>query len=168
MWHEDIWNLMNRHTFSASYPNQQEKLSSVLALNTLQVCNSLSLSQAMAYAARLLLHPARVNWHVQLSSPSPPAVVSRSPVLTGGWNKDNNRLLTKIGQLSGQRNLISVAKSSPKSDGIVPADDGVSLGTMKLPQNTDLQRFETLLFQVYSHTHSISLPFAFWDELIHN
>ncbi|KAE8098586.1 hypothetical protein FH972_016639 [Carpinus fangiana] len=100
----------------------------------------------MAYA----LHPARVNWHLQLFSPSPPVVVFRSPVLTGGWNKDNNLLFSKIGQFSGQRNLISVAKSSPESGGIVPADDadgGISLGTMKLPPNTDLQRFETLLFQ---------------------
>lgn len=28
-------------------------------------------------------------------------------------------------------------------------DDGVSLGTMKLPVNIDLQRFDSLLFQVY-------------------
>ncbi|XP_030531848.1 uncharacterized protein LOC115741943 isoform X3 [Rhodamnia argentea] len=44
-----------------------------------------------------------------------------------------------------------VARASPGGErGIVPSDgddDGVSLGTMKLPPDTDLQRFETLLFQ---------------------
>ncbi|KAJ8754774.1 hypothetical protein K2173_012163 [Erythroxylum novogranatense] len=43
-----------------------------------------------------------------------------------------------------------VAKSSSQNDAIVSADDqkdGVSLGTMKLPVDTDLQRFESLLFQ---------------------
>uniref|UniRef100_A0A6N2MQ01 DUF7148 domain-containing protein n=1 Tax=Salix viminalis TaxID=40686 RepID=A0A6N2MQ01_SALVM len=49
------------------------------------------------------------------------------------------------------RNILPVPKSSPENDGIVAADnegeDGVSLGTFKLPGNTDLQRFETLLFQ---------------------
>jgi hypothetical protein len=34
-------------------------------------------------------------------------------------------------------------------------DDGVSLGTMKLPINLDLQRFESLLFQVNPFTHFI-------------
>ncbi|ONK71302.1 uncharacterized protein A4U43_C04F7070 [Asparagus officinalis] len=40
-------------------------------------------------------------------------------------------------------------KASSNSGGIVPADDedGVSLGTMKLAANTDIARFETLLFQ---------------------
>lgn len=45
-----------------------------------------------------------------------------------------------------------MAKSSQENDGIVAADDdnedGVSLGTLKLPGNTDLNRFESLLFQV--------------------
>ncbi|KAK4582762.1 hypothetical protein RGQ29_025795 [Quercus rubra] len=96
-------------------------------------------------AARLLFQPARVNSHVPLS---PLTVSSRSPLLIT-WDKDkdnniNNRFLFKL----SQRNLTSVAKSSPESDGIVPADeDGVSLGTLKLPSNTNLQRFESLLFQ---------------------
>ncbi|KAG2686641.1 hypothetical protein I3843_09G016100 [Carya illinoinensis] len=101
----------------------------------------------MPYAARLLPHPLRVNWHVQLSSPSPIAV-SRSPLLAAGWIKD--RFPGKLCQLSCRRSLTSMPKSSPESDGIVPADDaedGVSLGTLKLPSNTDLQRFESLLFQ---------------------
>lgn len=46
--------------------------------------------------------------------------------------------------------LVPVPKASPEGSGAGPAgdDDGVSLGTMKLPPNTDLSRFETLLFQV--------------------
>ncbi|CAA6660646.1 unnamed protein product [Spirodela intermedia] len=45
--------------------------------------------------------------------------------------------------------LVPVPKASPEGDDAGPAgdDDGVSLGTMKLPPNTDLTRFETLLFQ---------------------
>lgn len=38
----------------------------------------------------------------------------------------------------------SLGPASPPTD-----DDGVSLGTMKLPVNIDLQRFDSLLFQVY-------------------
>lgn len=51
-------------------------------------------------------------------------------------------------ELSG----FSVPRASPANSSITPAGDdeeGVSLGTMKLPMNTDLDRFETLLFQVY-------------------
>ena len=43
--------------------------------------------------------------------------------------------------------------------GIVPAsddDDGVSLGTVKLPGNIDIARFESLLFQV-SLVHVVCL-----------
>jgi len=102
-------------------------------------------------AARLLFQPARVNSHVPLS---PLTVSSRSPLLIT-WDKDkdiiNNRFLFKL----SQRSLTSVAKSSPESDGIVPADeDGVSLGTLKLPSNTNLQRFESLLFQVHCTQHN--------------
>lgn len=121
---------------------------------------SLSLfSEAMPYAARLLLHPLRVNWHVQLS-PSPFAV-SRLPSLAACWMKDHDhRFPYKLCQFSRRRSVSSVPKSSTESDGIVPADDaedGVSLGTLKLPSNTDLQRFETLLFQVHSHAHWLSV-----------
>ncbi|GMY25287.1 hypothetical protein FCV25MIE_20529 [Fagus crenata] len=101
----------------------------------------------MACTTRLLFQPARVNSHVQFSSLSP-LTVSRSPLLIGcdkdNNNNNNNRVLFKL----RRRNLTSVAKSSPGSDGIVADDeDGVSLGTMKLASNTDLPRMETLLFQ---------------------
>ncbi|ESW16527.1 hypothetical protein PHAVU_007G163900 [Phaseolus vulgaris] len=36
-------------------------------------------------------------------------------------------------------------KASARNDGLT--DDGVTLGTVKLPSNTDLQRFDSLLFQ---------------------
>lgn len=43
-------------------------------------------------------------------------------------------------------------KSSDENNDIVPSEDdpedGVSLGTMKLPLDTDIARFQVLLFQV--------------------
>ncbi|XP_057777966.1 uncharacterized protein LOC130996682 [Salvia miltiorrhiza] len=49
---------------------------------------------------------------------------------------------------SRKHNLAAVSKAS-SADSISPVDDeeGVSLGTMKLPSDTDVARFETLLFQ---------------------
>ncbi|XP_058760066.1 uncharacterized protein LOC131633372 isoform X2 [Vicia villosa] len=41
-----------------------------------------------------------------------------------------------------------VPKASAGSYSSTDGDDGVSLGTMKLPVNIDLQRFDSLLFQV--------------------
>ncbi|KAI7731560.1 hypothetical protein M8C21_006141, partial [Ambrosia artemisiifolia] len=51
--------------------------------------------------------------------------------------------------LGGQFSGCAVVRAKPNNS-ITPAgddDEGVSLGTMKLPMNTDLDRFETLLFQ---------------------
>ncbi|CAN1141846.1 hypothetical protein LINPERHAP2_LOCUS12720 [Linum perenne] len=49
------------------------------------------------------------------------------------------------------RNFTAIPKSSSGNGGIVASvddpEDGVLLGTLKLPGNTDLVRFETLLFQ---------------------
>ncbi|KAK3405767.1 hypothetical protein EUGRSUZ_K02566 [Eucalyptus grandis] len=51
----------------------------------------------------------------------------------------------------GDRATSVAAGASPENErGVVPSDgddDGVSLGTMKLPPDTDIPRFETLLFQ---------------------
>ncbi|KAD3336333.1 hypothetical protein E3N88_31852 [Mikania micrantha] len=61
-------------------------------------------------------------------------------------NRNWSSRLVPAGQLSG----FSVPRSSPVNNSISPVGDdeeGVSLGTMKLPMNTDLDRFETLLFQ---------------------
>ncbi|XP_020704739.1 uncharacterized protein LOC110115739 isoform X3 [Dendrobium catenatum] len=44
---------------------------------------------------------------------------------------------------------ISAPRVSPSNEGIATGvdDDGISLGTMKLPTDTDITLFETLLFQ---------------------
>ncbi|KAK9290574.1 hypothetical protein L1049_008744 [Liquidambar formosana] len=98
----------------------------------------------MASALRQLLHPTRAGSRFQLSSPQ---AFSRSLVFITG---DNNRFST-LTEFSGHRHLTAVPKASPENEGIVPSNDddgeGVSLGTMKLPLDTDLQRFEILLFQ---------------------
>lgn len=53
-------------------------------------------------------------------------------------------------KLPGLR-AVKPPRAAPGKGGIVPAsddDDGVSLGTVKLPGNIDIARFESLLFQV--------------------
>ncbi|XP_066307511.1 uncharacterized protein [Miscanthus floridulus] len=55
-------------------------------------------------------------------------------------------------KLPGLRARLAVKppRAAPGKGGIVPAsddDDGVSLGTVKLPGNIDIARFESLLFQ---------------------
>uniref|UniRef100_A0A2P2IPT9 Uncharacterized protein MANES_08G027600 n=1 Tax=Rhizophora mucronata TaxID=61149 RepID=A0A2P2IPT9_RHIMU len=85
-------------------------------------------------------------------------VSSSSGISVGGKYK----LPDKLGAFYDHRRkyVVLVAKSSQEKDGIVAADDdgnGVSLGTMKLPLDTDLERFETLLFQVYYATLFSSL-----------
>lgn len=70
----------------------------------------------------------------------------------------------------GFRIEITPPRASPASQGIsTDADgDGVSLGTMKLPPDTDVTRFETLLFQVIMPSSSFNFEF-FWNifELLH-
>ncbi|KAF3441631.1 hypothetical protein FNV43_RR15546 [Rhamnella rubrinervis] len=96
----------------------------------------------MAFATKPLLHSTNVNSQLGLS-PSL-AVVSSSL----GFISCNRR----FSKLSLRGNLTATPKASTEGSGIVPADDnlaedGVSLGTLKLPSNTDIQRFESLLFQ---------------------
>ncbi|XP_071690044.1 uncharacterized protein [Rutidosis leptorrhynchoides] len=59
-------------------------------------------------------------------------------------NKNRSPKLVLAGDFSG--NFVTRASNN---NSITPADneEGVSLGTMKLPMNTDLNRFESLLFQ---------------------
>lgn len=67
--------------------------------------------------------------------------------------KDNHNLKIKAQPLSSKRILNRVLKATAGNDAISSTsddEDGVSLGTMKLPLDTDLARFETLLFQVRS------------------
>ncbi|XWS56019.1 hypothetical protein CRYUN_Cryun09bG0050600 [Craigia yunnanensis] len=105
----------------------------------------------MATALRQLLHTSSAIPLVQLSYPRPRARnISSLPIV---FLKHKKQGLSKLSGYSGHRNLImkSMGKASPGKDDITPAgddlEDGVSLGTVKLPSNTDLLRFETLLFQ---------------------
>ena len=111
----------------------------------------------MAYSARSLLHSTRLNSHLQLSPPPPPTA-SRPSVFFSCDNVSFPKALRDLSpslSLCCRRYASTAVKASAGSDGIMAADgdypeDGVSLGTMKLPSDTDLQRFESLLFQVRS------------------
>ncbi|KAK9194102.1 hypothetical protein WN944_004804 [Citrus x changshan-huyou] len=99
----------------------------------------------MASAVRLL-HPARAGSQVQVSTS---LAVPRTVVFNFNKRQNSKRYIRHSSEFSGQHKLTPVAQSSQQNDGVVPSDneDGVSLGTLKLPGNTDLQRFESLLFQ---------------------
>ncbi|PKA65768.1 hypothetical protein AXF42_Ash013183 [Apostasia shenzhenica] len=97
----------------------------------------------MAAAARQLLHlPSNYKQTLLPRSPSPRSG-SVAVAIPGG-----------VGRAKLRRGLgveATVPRSKPPARGdILPsdADDGVSLGTMKLPPDTDIPRFETLLFQL--------------------
>jgi hypothetical protein len=97
----------------------------------------------------LILFSTCATSHLQLlSSPSPPPFLPLTSLASAACKTRFSRLP----ELHSHRNILPVPKSNPENDGIVAADndgeDGVSLGTLKLPGNTDLQRFENLLFQV--------------------
>ncbi|XP_008806100.3 uncharacterized protein LOC103718878 [Phoenix dactylifera] len=99
----------------------------------------------MAAARQLLhLHSACCCHRSQQQS----SIFSRSRSSTGAFS------LSKTGptRLVWRASLRTAPpKALPVTDGTGQAadddDDGVSLGTMKLPPNTDIARFETLLFQ---------------------
>ncbi|CAA2957734.1 uncharacterized protein LOC111403100 [Olea europaea subsp. europaea] len=89
---------------------------------------------------------ARQIFNLKAVKFSPLGFFPRSPVIFISSNK-TVQFLSFGGDFSSKLNLTAVPKASP--DGILPIDDedGVSLGTLKLPSNTDLSRFESLLFQ---------------------
>ncbi|GMH28716.1 hypothetical protein Nepgr_030559 [Nepenthes gracilis] len=60
-----------------------------------------------------------------------------------------NQRFSTLASFSGHVILKSPAKSLPENSGVVTDvdDEGVSLGTMKLPPDTHIPTFETLLFQ---------------------
>ncbi|XP_009626841.1 uncharacterized protein [Nicotiana tomentosiformis] len=93
---------------------------------------------------RQLFHITSSNSQVQICP-------SRSiPVfLTNKTNNSNRFFYTS--EFSGCRNLTVPVKAAAKDGSISPKnqddEDGVSLGTMKLPLDIDIARFETLLFQ---------------------
>lgn len=102
---------------------------------------------AASITAKQLSHPRNVGYcSVRLFSPKS---MSKSPTfatLPDAWRqlKSSNTVL-----LAGHGTLVPVAKSAPGSTtgGAADDEDGVSLGTMKLPLDTDIPRFEILLFQ---------------------
>lgn len=71
--------------------------------------------------------------------PKPPTFITTSNIVQ----------FLNLPEFSSKRSLSALSKAS-SADSISPVDDedGVSLGTMKLPSDTDVARFETLLFQV--------------------
>ncbi|KAJ4830118.1 hypothetical protein Tsubulata_001332 [Turnera subulata] len=98
----------------------------------------------------LISTPATSRLHLSSSLPFSRLLVTST---SSHVNGHKNRFLWLCESSSiTHRNLAAVSKSSPADDSnIVAADDdgedGVSLGTLKLPSNTNLDRFETLLFQ---------------------
>ncbi|KAL6998028.1 hypothetical protein U1Q18_008152, partial [Sarracenia purpurea var. burkii] len=98
---------------------------------------------AASATVRQLLQTCAKNSHFQ-SSPS--WILPCSSLLFK--TKHSRQFSTLI--VSGHRDLTAVSKATAGVGGTSPAeedDDGVSLGTMKLPLDTDLSRFEMLLFQ---------------------
>ncbi|XP_017977262.1 PREDICTED: uncharacterized protein LOC18598288 isoform X2 [Theobroma cacao] len=116
-----------------------------------------SLSHSSSFPTSLMASASRQPLHATGAIPpvqhSFQRVISSLP-LVFLEHKKQRLPFTKLSGHYGQRNLIVklMGKASAGKDDIVPAaddeEDGISLGTMKLPSNTDLQRFETLLFQI--------------------
>ncbi|GAB4856367.1 hypothetical protein Ancab_014287 [Ancistrocladus abbreviatus] len=97
-------------------------------------------------ATRQLLQPTHfINSKIQLLPPS--QAVSQSLKFNNLPLHANH--LSKSDAFSGHRILTIQANSFPDNiaGSLVDDDEGVSLGTMKLPPDTDFPRFETLLFQ---------------------
>ncbi|XP_077235708.1 uncharacterized protein LOC143877509 isoform X2 [Tasmannia lanceolata] len=101
------------------------------------------------------LYFARSSSHIPSSS-SPSSHFSFTTLV---FNRQSNGI-SKSSRVASRRIPANVPKASSQNDGIVGADDdGVSLGTMKLPANTDIGRFETLLFQVDKIQGGVRLGF---------
>ncbi|XP_008387032.3 uncharacterized protein [Malus domestica] len=98
------------------------------------------------------VHSPRVSSHVLLSPP-PPSLAASCPLVS--TTATSCCFFPNLNLHSGRhyrhRNQTAVAKaSSQEKDSLIPSDDaedGVLLGTMKLPSDTDLPRFQILLFQ---------------------
>ncbi|XP_062004749.1 uncharacterized protein LOC133721983 [Rosa rugosa] len=87
-----------------------------------------------------------LHFHSPRANPHPP---SFSPLLTNTSHAFPNNLSLHSGH-SHHLNPTAVVKAAVDKDSLVPSDDaedGVLLGTMKLPDDTDFPRFQILLFQ---------------------
>ncbi|KAF8006864.1 hypothetical protein BT93_K1001 [Corymbia citriodora subsp. variegata] len=109
----------------------------------------------MACCSQLTSSTTPVSAHAQAQHPQrhhlllPPLL----PIGSSSSSRSSLKLIAPPLSRRGDRatSATVVARASPENErGVVPSDgddDGVSLGTMKLPPDTDLPRFETLLFQ---------------------
>lgn len=118
-------------------------------------CSQFTSSTAAAVSARA--QAQRPQRHLLL----PPLLqpISRPPS-----SRASLKLVAPLFRRRDQTTPAAVARASPEDErGVVPSDgddgEGVSLGTMKLPPDTDLQRFETLLFQVRATTTTTASVF---------
>ncbi|KAL9236221.1 hypothetical protein vseg_010920 [Gypsophila vaccaria] len=102
---------------------------------------------ASASGRQVLVKPERLHSYRRLILANHPI----SETLAFNSTNRNHNLSRKFCMLTSSRgNSRVVAKSSSAGKGVggVSVDDeGVSLGTMALPSNIDIPRFETLLFQ---------------------
>ncbi|KAF6169251.1 hypothetical protein GIB67_013681 [Kingdonia uniflora] len=95
---------------------------------------------ATAAAGRQLIHPNCFTSHV----PSSPR---HFKCIAGRFLTSHQSSYKLTVEYTSPRNYTFVSKAS-SADTLRSDDDGVSLGTMKLPSNIDIPRFESLLFQV--------------------
>ncbi|KAL2928657.1 Membrane-associated 30 kDa protein chloroplastic [Bienertia sinuspersici] len=104
-------------------------------------------------AAKQLINPQTVHSNKSLISAHYQNSSSQSFIseLNGNHNYHSSKLC-----FANHRNLTVALKSSTGKEGAFSVDDeeGVSLGTMKLPPNTDIPRFEILLFQQWANSLS--------------
>ncbi|KAA0025246.1 hypothetical protein IC582_018764 [Cucumis melo] len=104
---------------------------------------------AISYSTNQFFRHPNVNSRPCVLSPMP----SHNPSLVFFASNTRHRQISTFSQFSGPCHRISnlVPKSSDENNDIVPSEDdpedGVSLGTMKLPLDTDIARFQVLLFQ---------------------
>lgn len=112
----------------------------------------------VAAVARKFFAPASAKLHVvpRSSSSSLHQFNTQQVLFT-----NNNNFGTQSSKLSNRVSLVVLKATSDKN--IVQADtEGVSLGTMKLPANIDIPRFESLLFQwANSLCQGSNLPLAY-------
>ncbi|KAJ3677942.1 hypothetical protein LUZ60_001745 [Juncus effusus] len=106
----------------------------------------------MAALTQLLINSNFQNKFISSISSSPKSGFNNVSILS--QSKLNSLPKFQCGNIKYCTTLrtgtVKPLRAVPGKDGIVPVeqdDDGVSLGTMKLPGNTDLARFESLLFQ---------------------
>ncbi|CAK9320182.1 unnamed protein product [Citrullus colocynthis] len=103
---------------------------------------------AISYSTKQFIRYTNVNSRPWILSP----MTSHPSLVFVAWNT-RHRQISKFPEILSpcHRNSKLVPKSSDQNSDIVPSEDdpedGVSLGTMKLPSDIDIARFQVLLFQ---------------------